>query len=75
MTEGHSYWISFLIVLIQLLYRTQDQLPKGGPTHSGQDPLSSISNQENAPQTSAEAILMEVIPQLRRHLSKYVNQE
>lgn len=47
------------IVLSQLLYRPQDYLPRGSPSHSGLDPPLSMSNEENVPQTHSKAILME----------------
>lgn len=53
-------------------YTAQTQLPRDGNAHSGLDPPTSISNQENDPQTCPQASLMEVTPQLSFLLPRYV---
>lgn len=42
---AHSFWL----VLGQLSYATQNHLPRDNNTHSGQDPPTSLNNQNNSP--------------------------
>lgn len=54
--------------LSPLFYIIQDHQPRGGPAHSRRNPLSSIIDQENVPQTSLQANFMEAFSQLRYFL-------
>lgn len=58
--------------LAQLPCIAQAHPPGGGTTYSVPGPTTSISNQENAPQTCPKANLVETIPQLSFSLLKCI---
>ena len=62
--QGNAiYWLTSSGLLNFLSDAAQDYLPRDSATHSGLGPPTTISNQENIPQT---------IPQLRSPLPSYV---
>lgn len=56
-----AYWLVLCGVLSLFSYITQNSQPRGGTAYSGLGPLTSVINQENAPQPS----LMEAFSELR----------
>lgn len=55
-----------------LSYTIQTHPPRDDAAHGGRDPPSSISSQENVPQTGPQANLMEAVPRLRSPLPRCV---
>jgi hypothetical protein len=53
-------------------YTTQDYLPRGGTTHSGLGPPTSIINQDSVPHICPQASPIETVSQMRSHLTRWL---
>lgn len=58
--------------LSHLSFTTKDHLPRSGTPHTMLGPPTSIINQDDVPQTCLWVDLMEVVPQLRSPVTRYV---